>query len=126
MQQRFVVDHLTDESFKSAGLRPYNIYRDLGVAAATGGFAEAHVVKAARPCEPGATGGNHYHTVEFQFVYILKGWQRMRVDGVGELTVREGSSWIQPPGIRHEVLEYSDDREALEIILPAKYDTITD
>ena len=76
--------------------------------------------------EPGATGGNHYHTVEFQFVYILKGWQRMRIDGVGELTVREGSSWIQPPGIRHEVLEYSDDREALEIILPAKYDTTTD
>jgi len=35
-----------------------------------------------------------------------------------------GSSWIQPPGIRHQVIDYSDGCEMLEIILPANFETV--
>ena len=35
-----------------------------------------------------------------------------------------GSCWLQPPNIRHVVLDYSDDCELLEIILPADFDTV--
>jgi hypothetical protein len=54
---------------------------------------------------------------------MLKGWQTMWIEGHGVVTMREGSSWTQPPGILHEVLDYSDDREVVEIIMPAKFDT---
>jgi hypothetical protein len=40
--------------------------------------------------------------------------------------MREGSCWIQPPGIRHGVLGWSDDCELLEIILPAAHETVND
>jgi hypothetical protein len=37
--------------------------------------------------------------------------------------MRPGSAWLQPPKIKHKVLDYSDDCEVLEIILPADFDT---
>jgi quercetin dioxygenase-like cupin family protein len=57
-------------------------------------------------------------------VYVLKGWTRAEFDGHGEHLMKAGSCWIQPAGIKHTVLEYSDDLEVLEIILPARYDTV--
>jgi hypothetical protein len=35
-----------------------------------------------------------------------------------------GSCWLQPPGIKHTVLDYSADAELLEIIVPADFKTI--
>ena len=125
LQQKFAVSHLHEKSFKSGtGLRDYNIHRDLGVIEATGGMVKAHVVRTKEPCKKGDTGGRHKHNVNFQFVYMLKGWQTMWFEGHGVITMKEGSSWTQPPGMVHEVLEYSDDREVVEIIMPAKFDTI--
>jgi hypothetical protein len=37
-----------------------------------------------------------------------------------------GSCWVQPPGIRHTVVGWSDDCELLEIIVPAEHETIND
>jgi hypothetical protein len=45
--------------------------------------------------------------------------------GQGEIIMRAGSCWILPNGIKHTVLDYSDDCEMLEIILPAEFDTMT-
>jgi hypothetical protein len=39
--------------------------------------------------------------------------------------MQTGSCWIQPPRIKHAVLDYSDDCEVLEIILPAEFPTVT-
>jgi len=49
---------------------------------------------------------------------------RSEFEGQGVIEMREGSSWIQPPGIKHNVLGFSDDLEILEIIIPADYDTV--
>ena len=38
--------------------------------------------------------------------------------------MREGAAWLQPPRIKHTVLDYSDDCELLEFILPAEFDTV--
>ncbi|MEC7943312.1 MAG: cupin domain-containing protein, partial [Pseudomonadota bacterium] len=64
----------------------------------------------------------HTHDIEFQFLYCLKGWMKGEYDGE-VVTMREGSSWLQPPNIKHTVLGYSDDCELLEIIMPADFDT---
>jgi hypothetical protein len=56
-------------------------------------------------------------------IYVLKGWMKGEYDGQ-LVTVRAGSCWLQPPRIKHTVLDYSDDCELLEIILPAEFDTV--
>jgi len=123
-RQRFVVSHLREEDFDT-GLRPYSAYRDLGVAAATGGLVRAHVIRMTRPFDEKQVAVPHFHDVDFQMVYVLKGWFQTEFDGEGLHTFREGSCWIQPPGIRHTVRGYSDDCELLEIVSPADFETVT-
>ncbi len=121
--QRFTVSHLREGSFE-AGLRRYAQYRDLGIAAATGGLAQAHVIRFVPPCRPEEVSKLHYHDVEFQMVYVLNGWIKSEFENLGAVKMEKGSAWIQPPRIEHKVLDYSDDCEVLEIILPAQFDTV--
>jgi mannose-6-phosphate isomerase-like protein (cupin superfamily) len=121
-KQKFVASHLDDGKF-APGLRAYAHYRDLGIAEATGGLAQAHVIRLIPPCDPAEVSKRHYHEVDFQMVYVLKGWMKGEYEGE-VVTMREGSCWLQPSGIKHTVLDYSDDCELLEIILPAEFDTV--
>jgi mannose-6-phosphate isomerase-like protein (cupin superfamily) len=121
-KQTFVASHLHANAFEG-GLRSYAKYRDLGIAAATNGLAQAHVIKMLPPCDPAVVSKRHYHDVDFQMIYVLKGWIKGEYDG--EIaTMREGSCWLQPPKIKHTVLDYSHDCELLEIILPADFETV--
>jgi hypothetical protein len=72
-RQRFVVSHHREEDFKG-GLRRYAKYRDLGIARATNGMVRAHVIRFVPPCRPEEVSKRHYHDVDFQMVYVLKGW----------------------------------------------------
>ena len=123
--QRFVLSHLDEREFKTGGLRDYSTYRDLGIAAATDGLAEAHVIRMIAPFRP-ELSERHHHDVQFQMVYCLKGWFQTEFEGVGVRRLEAGSCWLQPPGIRHTVVGWSDDCELLEVILPAQYETTTD
>ena len=122
-KQTFVASHHSPDAFE-IGLRRYAQYRDLGIAAATNGLARAHVIRMVPPCDPAEVSKRHYHDVEFQMVYVLKGWIKGEYDGAGIVTMREGSCWLQPPKIKHAVLDYSEDCELLEIILPADFETV--
>ena len=42
-------------------------------------------------------------------VYVLKGWIKTELEGQGVHVMRPGSAWLQPPKIKHKVLDYSDD-----------------
>ena len=123
-KQRIAVSHHRDEDFKADGLRAYATYRDLGIADATGGLARAHVIRLIGPCNPAEVSKLHFHDVDFQMVYVLKGWVKTYMDGHGETLMEQGSAWTQPPRIRHMVLDYSDDVELLEVILPADFRTV--
>jgi len=123
-KQRIAVSHHRDEDFKTDGLRAYAKYRDLGITEATAGLARAHVIRLIGPCNPEEVAKLHYHDVEFQMVYVLKGWVKSYLEGVGETLMKEGSAWTQPPRIRHMILDHSDDVELLEVILPADFKTI--
>jgi len=123
-KQRIAVSHHREEDFRADGLRAYAHYRDLGIKDATHGLAQAHVIRLQGPCNPEEVSKLHYHDVQFQMVYVLKGWVKTYMEGHGESTMREGSCWTQPPKIRHMILDYSDDVELLEIILPADFKTV--
>ncbi len=123
--QRFTVSHLDEADFKVGGLRDYSAYRDLGIAAATNGLATAHVIRMTAPFTE-ALSQRHHHDVQFQLVYVLKGWFKTDFEGHGVQHMKEGSCWIQPPRIRHTVVGWSDDCELLEVILPAEHETAND
>lgn len=118
------VSHHREADFK-AGLRSHAVYRDLGIAGATASMAVAHVIRHVRAAEDGGAGEWHYHEVDFQMIYVLKGWIATEFEGTGTETMREGSCWLQPPGIVHAVRGYSDDCELLEIVMPADFTTVT-
>ena len=122
-RQTFVASHFDESDFEQ-GLRRYAKYRDLGIAAATNGLAQAHVIRMVPPCDPAEVSKRHYHDVDFQMIYVLKGWIKGEYEGAGVVTMREGSCWLQPPRIKHTVLDYSDDCELLEIVLPADFKTV--
>jgi quercetin dioxygenase-like cupin family protein len=123
-KQTFTVSHAREEDF-DAGLRAYSAYRDLGLAPATGGLVQAHVIRMTKPFDAAAVAIPHYHDVDFQMVYVLKGWFRSEFEGEGVHTFEAGACWIQPPQIKHTVRGYSDDCELLEIVLPADFKTVT-
>ena len=123
-KQRIAISHYRDEDFKADGLRAYAHYRDLGVAAASNGLAQAHVIRLIGPCNPAEVSKLHFHDVEFQMVYVLKGWVKTYLEGQGETLMQAGSAWTQPPRIKHLVMDYSDDVELLEVILPADFETV--
>ncbi|MCS3504053.1 mannose-6-phosphate isomerase-like protein (cupin superfamily) [Bradyrhizobium japonicum] len=123
-KQRIAISHHREEDFKADGLRAYAKYRDLGIAEASHGLAQAHVIRLQGPCDPNEVSKLHFHDVEFQMVYVLKGWVKTYMDGQGETLMKEGSAWTQPPKIKHMILDYSDDVELLEVILPAEFKTV--
>ena len=123
-KQRIAISHHREEDFKADGLRAYAQYRDLGIAAASHGLAQAHVIRLIGPCNPAEVSKLHFHDVEFQMVYVLKGWVKTYMEGQGETLMKEGSAWTQPPRIKHLIMDYSDDVELLEVVLPAEFKTV--
>jgi hypothetical protein len=123
-KQRVAISHHREEDFKANGLRRYAHYRDLGIAAASHGLAQAHVIRLVGPCNPAEVSKLHFHDVEFQLVYVLKGWVKTYMEGQGETLMKEGSCWTQPPRIKHLILDYADNCELLEVILPAEFKTV--
>jgi hypothetical protein len=122
-KQKFNVSHFRAEDFKTDGLRSYAKYRDLGMSKATNGLLQAHVIRLLPPCDPKVVSKRHYHDVDLQMIYVLKGWIKGEYDGQ-VVSMREGAAWLQPPRIKHTVLDYSDDCELLEIIVPADFKTV--
>ena len=117
---QFAVSQKEKSEFE-AGLRGFFQYRDLGIEAATAGDYGANVIKAV----PGkhAKGEWHLHKLNFQMVYILKGWVTFEYEGQGTFTFHEGDSVLQPPKLPHREIEHSEDLELLEITSPATFDT---
>lgn len=119
--QLLTVSHRDAKKFEGAGLRPFFEYRKLGVHDATQGKFDAHVIRAVPGME--SPGTWHTHDLDFQMVYVLKGWVVFEYEGEGEHLLRAGSSVLQPPGIRHREVRHSDDLELIEIVSPAAFDT---
>ena len=121
----FVISHLREVDFTTGGLRPYSAYRDLKVSGATQGLVSANVIRMVAPFSS-ELSVRHHHEVQFQMVYCLKGWFETEFEGVGRHRLVAGSSWVQPPGIRHTVVGWSDDCELLEILMPSEHATVND
>jgi len=106
----------------SPGRRPFFKYRDLGLEAATGGRMRAYQNNSiAGMTEP---TGWHYHTCEMQFVYVLKGKLTIEFEDGTVATFTTGDSFFIPGGVRHNEIYVSEDKEALEVSVPGKIETV--
>jgi len=69
----------------------------------------------------------HYHRVALQIIFVRAGWVRVVYEGQGEPFVMEpGDMVLQPPEIRHRVLESSSGVEVVEVTAPAVHATLAD
>lgn len=99
-------------------------YRDLIPDRQGGRFAASHIHI--------ADGGPvadyvHYHAVQFQMIYCYRGWVRVVYEDQGSPFVLEaGDCALQPPRIRHRVLESSPGLEVIELSSPAAHQTVAD
>ncbi len=69
----------------------------------------------------------HRHRVRFQLIYCYRGWVKVVYEDQGPPFVLEaGDSVLQPPEIRHRVLECSAGLEVIEVSCPAEHETLAD
>lgn len=69
----------------------------------------------------------HHHRVRFQMIFVRKGWVRVVYEDTGPpFVMNENDCVLQPPGIRHRVLEASMGLEVIEIGSPAEHETFRD
>ncbi|WP_084217017.1 cupin domain-containing protein [Xenophilus azovorans] len=104
------------------GPRSYFLYRDLGVAAATGRRVHIHILKATAPSAPGGTGA-HKHSM-CQLFYVFRGWADLEVEGHESVRMHGGDAMCISAGTRHNVPAFSPDYAILELCIPADYDTV--
>lgn len=110
-----------DTPYLDNGLRDFFLYKDLGIAAATGGRVLAQLVKANMAPQQGT--GWHRHEADLHIVFMLKGWARFMYEDK-ETLVAAGDCVHQRPGITHYLFDYSEDMEYMEIVSPADFKTI--
>ena len=69
----------------------------------------------------------HYHKVGFQLIFCYRGWVDVLYEDQGGVRrLNAGDCFIQPPEIRHRVMEASDGIEVIEIGVPADHVTEID
>ncbi len=119
----FIISHLgANDSWKvgRAGMQ----YRDLIPGRLGGRFIASHI----RIPDGGETPDYaHYHKALFQMIYCKAGWVRVVYEDQGApFTLEAGDCVLQPPEIRHRVLESSPGLEVIEIGCPAVHETWAD
>jgi len=99
-------------------------YRDLIPGRLGGRFIASHI----RIPEGGPVPDYvHHHHVRFQMIYCYKGWVRLVYEDQGPpFVMHAGDCVVQPPHIRHRVLECSDAFEVVEVGCPAEHETLVD
>lgn len=122
VKPEFVVTKVADAEWGvgRAGMR----YRDLIPSRLGESFIASHIEIPTGGLVPDYV---HYHKVRFQMIYNYKGWVRLAYQDQGpEFIMKAGDCVLQPPTIRHRVLECSDGFEVVEIGCPAEHDTFGD
>ena len=119
----FVVRRLADQAPWVIG-RAGMMYRDLVPSRLGGAMIASHI----RIPDGGPVPDMvHFHKVGFQLIFCLKGWVDVVYEDQGPpIRLTAGDCFIQPPEIRHRVLEASEGIEVIEIGVPAEHVTEID
>jgi mannose-6-phosphate isomerase-like protein (cupin superfamily) len=123
LQPRLVVARIGDGAGWSAG-RAGMAYRDLIPDRLGGRFIASHIAIRDGGAVPDYV---HFHKVRFQMIFCRKGRVRVVYEDQGApFWLEPGDCVVQPPLIRHRVLESSPGLEVIEIGCPALHETWAD
>ena len=123
VKQTFVLIKMSESDQWSKG-RAGMWYRDL-IPDRQGGYAVASHIRI--PDGGPVPDYVHYHKILFQMIYCFKGWARLVYEDQGEpFVIEAGDCVLQPPQIRHQVLESSPGMEVIELTCPAVHETCVD
>lgn len=118
----FVVRRLADQApwvIGRAGMK----YRDLIPSRLGGAIIASHI----RVPDGKVPDMVHFHKVGFQLIFCIHGWVDVVYEDQGDkMRLTAGDCFIQPPEIRHRVLEASDNVQVIEIGVPAEHVTEID
>ncbi|MCE8533960.1 cupin [Ruegeria pomeroyi] len=122
-EHTFVVRRLKDQApwiIGRAGMH----YRDLVPSRLGGSIIASHI----RIPDGGPVPDMvHFHRVGFQLIFCIHGWVDVVYEDQGDkMRLTAGDCFIQPPEIRHRVLEASDNVQVIEIGVPAEHVTEID
>ncbi|MDJ0835253.1 MAG: cupin domain-containing protein [Acidobacteriota bacterium] len=123
VNQSLIIAKIDDNASWHQG-RAGMMYRDLIPGRQGGRFIASHI----RIPDGGPVPDYvHFHKVYFQMIYVYKGWVRVVYEDQGPpFVMRAGDCVLQPPRIRHRVLESSPDLEVIEVGCPAEHETLAD
>ncbi|HET7576893.1 MAG TPA: cupin domain-containing protein [Sphingomicrobium sp.] len=100
------------------------LYRDLIPGRLGGRYIASHITI---PESGPAADWVHYHRIALQIIYVRRGWVRVVYEDQGDpFVMNAGDFVLQPPLIRHRVLESSAGLEVIEITAPALHETFAD
>jgi len=100
------------------------LYRDLIPSRLGGRYIASHITI---PGGGPVADWVHYHRIALQIIAVRRGWVRVAYEDQGEpFVMKEGDLVLQPPLIRHRVLECSPGLEVVEISAPALHETFAD
>lgn len=123
LKAEFVLTRQADSPDAGAG-RAGMLYRDLIPSRLGGRFIASHI---AIPEGGPVADWVHFHKVRFQMIFCRRGWARLVYEDQGPpFLMRAGDCVLQPPRIRHRVLESSNGFEVVEIGCPALHETLAD
>ena len=123
MRPEFVLTRREESPSPSVG-RAGMIYRDLIPSRLGGRYIASHI---ALPEGGPVADWTHFHKVRFQIIFCRRGWARLVYEDQGPAFVMAaGDCVLQPPRIRHRVLENSPGFEVVEIGCPALHETLAD
>jgi mannose-6-phosphate isomerase-like protein (cupin superfamily) len=118
----FVINKMTENAWNVG--RANMEYRDLIPNRLGGRFIASHI---RIPHGGEVPDYVHFHKVRFQMIFCKQGWAKLVYEDQGEPFIfSEGDCVLQPPEIRHRVLEASDMFEVIEIGCPAIHETFAD
>lgn len=118
----FVVARSGDSAWRTG--RAGMLYRDLIPDRQGGRYIASHIqIRDGGPVPDYV----HFHAIQFQIIYCYKGWVRVVYEDQGHpFVMQAGECVLQPPRIRHRVLEASPGLEVIELGLPAVHATHVD
>ena len=117
--QRFC-RHCASDAMWEAGRLPGFSACDTGIAAATGGVANAQVAKRAEGDDDGAQTS---HDADILFTFVLAGGMTLRAPEREACALRTGDAFVVPPGLRTAYERCTADLELLEVSLPGAFET---
>ncbi len=122
-EHAFVVRPLSDHKSWIIGRAGMN-YRDLVPSRLGGAIIASHIQIPGGGPVPDMV---HFHKVGFQLIFCYRGWVDVIYEDQGDrIRLTAGDCFIQPPEIRHRVMEASADIEVIEIGVPAEHITEID